>query len=131
MYSPITPRKKSCVPPKTNNATIIANGFASNVENPTVMALPPDLRKLVLFDGATAVSYIGGAFGSKGPNPRTHWIARAARRIGRPVKLVPTRDQGFTIATYRAETRQVVKLAANEWDLRRAQDTVRPPATKQ
>jgi xanthine dehydrogenase YagR molybdenum-binding subunit len=57
--------------------------------------------------------YIGGAFGSKGPNPRTHWIARAARRIGRPVKLVPTRDQGFTIATYRAETRQVVKLGAN------------------
>ena len=58
--------------------------------------------------------YIGGAFGSKGPNPRTHWIARAARRINRPVKLVPTRDQGFTIATYRAETRQVVKLAANQ-----------------
>lgn len=56
--------------------------------------------------------YIGGAFGSKGPNPRTHWIARAARRIGRPVKLVPTRDQGFTIATYRAETRQLIKLAA-------------------
>src|SRR3569833_435695 len=57
--------------------------------------------------------YIGGAFGAKGPNPRTHWIARAARRIGRPVKLVPTRDQGFTISTYRAETRQVIKLAAN------------------
>ena len=29
----------------------------------------------------------------------------AARRLGRPVKLVATRDQGFTIATYRAETR--------------------------
>lgn len=57
--------------------------------------------------------YIGGAFGSKGPNPRTHWIARAARRIGRPVKLVPTRDQGFTIATYRAETRHVIKLGAD------------------
>jgi len=58
--------------------------------------------------------YIGGAFGSKGPNPRTHWIARAARRVGRPVKLVPTRDQGFTIATYRAETRHLVKLGADK-----------------
>jgi xanthine dehydrogenase YagR molybdenum-binding subunit len=56
--------------------------------------------------------YIGGAFGSKGANPRTAWIAIAAKRIGRPVKLVPTRDQGFTIATYRAETRQHIKLGA-------------------
>ena len=56
--------------------------------------------------------FIGGAFGSKGPNPRTAWVALAAKRVGRPVKLVPTRDQGFTIATYRAETRQHVKLGA-------------------
>jgi xanthine dehydrogenase YagR molybdenum-binding subunit len=56
--------------------------------------------------------YIGGAFGSKGPNPRTAWIALAAKRLNRPVKLVPTRNQGFTIATYRAETRQHIKLAA-------------------
>lgn len=56
--------------------------------------------------------YIGGAFGSKGPNPRTAWIALAAKRLNRPVKLVPTRDQGFTIATYRAETRQHIKLSA-------------------
>ncbi|HEY2464810.1 MAG TPA: xanthine dehydrogenase family protein molybdopterin-binding subunit [Steroidobacteraceae bacterium] len=56
--------------------------------------------------------YIGGAFGSKGPNPRTAWVALAAKRLNRPVKLVPTRDQGFTIATYRAETRQHVKLGA-------------------
>jgi xanthine dehydrogenase YagR molybdenum-binding subunit len=64
-------------------------------------------------DNVRAISrYIGGAFGSKGPNPRTAWVAIAARRIGRPVKLVPTRDQGFTIATYRAETRQRIKLGA-------------------
>ncbi len=58
--------------------------------------------------------YIGGAFGSKGPNPRTAWVALAAKRIGRAVKLVPTRDQGFTVATYRAETQQRVKLAATK-----------------
>ncbi len=64
-------------------------------------------------DDVRAISrYVGGAFGSKGPNPRTQWIARAARRAGRPVKLVPTRDQGFTVATFRAETRQHIKLGA-------------------
>jgi xanthine dehydrogenase YagR molybdenum-binding subunit len=64
-------------------------------------------------ENVRAVSrFIGGAFGSKGPNPRTAWVAIAAKRVGRPVKLVPTRDQGFTIATYRAETRQSIKLGA-------------------
>ncbi len=64
-------------------------------------------------DDVRAVSrYIGGAFGSKGPNERTAWVAIAAKRIGRPVKLVPTRDQGFTIATYRAETQQSIRLGA-------------------
>ncbi len=61
----------------------------------------------------TVSRYVGGAFGSKGgTTSRTVWIAIAARRLGRPVKLVPTRDQGFTIATYRAETRQRVRLGA-------------------
>jgi xanthine dehydrogenase YagR molybdenum-binding subunit len=66
-------------------------------------------------DNVRAISrYIGGAFGSKGPNPRTAWVAIAAKRVGRPVKLVPTRDQGFTVATYRAETRQYLKLGATK-----------------
>jgi xanthine dehydrogenase YagR molybdenum-binding subunit len=64
-------------------------------------------------DNVRAVSrYVGGAFGSKGPNPRTQWVARIARQIGRPVKVVPTREQGFTIATYRAETRHHLQLGA-------------------
>ena len=36
--------------------------IVSGEQNPAVMALPPDLRKLVLFDGATAMNYVGGAF---------------------------------------------------------------------
>ena len=57
--------------------------------------------------------FIGGAFGSKGnATARTAWIAVAARRLGRAVKLVATRDQGFTIATYRAETRHHIRLGA-------------------
>ncbi len=58
-------------------------------------------------------SYAGGAFGSKGTmTPRTAMIALAAKRLNRPVKLVATRAQGFTIATYRAETRHHIRLGA-------------------
>jgi xanthine dehydrogenase YagR molybdenum-binding subunit len=58
-------------------------------------------------------SYVGGAFGSKGSmTPRTAIIAAISRRLGRPVKLVATRDQGFTIATFRAETRHKIEIAA-------------------
>ena len=63
----------------------------------------------------TVSRFVGGAFGSKGePGARTAWVAVAAKRLGRPVKLVPTRDQGFTIVTYRAETQQHVKLGATQ-----------------
>ncbi|HEX3886115.1 MAG TPA: xanthine dehydrogenase family protein molybdopterin-binding subunit [Phenylobacterium sp.] len=61
----------------------------------------------------TVSRYVGGAFGSRGAaTSRTVWIALAAKRLKRPVRLAPTRDQGFTIATYRAETRQHLQLAA-------------------
>ena len=57
--------------------------------------------------------YIGGAFGGKGfMTQRTALIAGAARELARPVRNVVTRDQGFTLATYRAETRHRVRLAA-------------------
>jgi xanthine dehydrogenase YagR molybdenum-binding subunit len=44
--------------------------------------------------------------------PRTAIIASIARRLNRPVKLVASRDQGFTIATYRAETRHQIQIGA-------------------
>jgi xanthine dehydrogenase YagR molybdenum-binding subunit len=57
--------------------------------------------------------FIGGAFGSKGSmTPRSPIVALAAKRLKRPVKLVVTRSQGFTTATYRAETRHRVRLGA-------------------
>lgn len=57
--------------------------------------------------------FVGGAFGSKAlMTPRTALIALAARRLNRPVKLVATRSQGFTVSTYRAETRHHVRLGA-------------------
>ena len=57
--------------------------------------------------------FIGGAFGSRGGlTQRTAIVALAAKRLGRPVRVEATRDQGFTIATYRAETRPHVRLGA-------------------
>lgn len=65
-------------------------------------------------DKVHAVSpYVGGAFGSKAQfSPRTGLVALAAKKLNRPVKLVATRDQGFTIQTYRAETRHHIVMGA-------------------
>ena len=57
--------------------------------------------------------FVGGGFGSKAQfSPRTGLVALAAKRLNRPVKLVATRDQGFTIQTYRAETRHRIRIGA-------------------
>ncbi|MBS0334056.1 MAG: xanthine dehydrogenase family protein molybdopterin-binding subunit [Proteobacteria bacterium] len=62
----------------------------------------------------TVSRFVGGAFGSRGAvTSRTAWVALSAKRLGRAVKLVPTRDQGFTVSTFRAETRQHVRLGAS------------------
>jgi xanthine dehydrogenase YagR molybdenum-binding subunit len=62
----------------------------------------------------TVSRYVGGGFGSRGTaSSRTAWIAVAARRLKRPVKLMASRADGFTIVTYRAETRHHVQLAAD------------------
>ena len=57
--------------------------------------------------------FVGGAFGSRGELAQsTALIAFAARRLNRPVKLVATRTDGFTLRTFRAETRHHVRLGA-------------------
>ncbi|HVV61487.1 MAG TPA: xanthine dehydrogenase family protein molybdopterin-binding subunit [Pseudolabrys sp.] len=67
-------------------------------------------------DQVHAVShFVGGAFGSKAQQtPRTGLVAFAAKKLNRAVKLVATRDQGFTIATYRAETRHRIRIGAGK-----------------
>ncbi len=58
--------------------------------------------------------FVGGAFGSKGAiTQRTALVALAARQLGRPVKLVATRDQGFTISGHRHETKHRVRIGAS------------------
>ncbi len=57
--------------------------------------------------------YVGGGFGGKGSLfSFTALVAAAARDLGRPVKLTVTRQQGFTVASFRAETTQDVRLGA-------------------
>ena len=57
--------------------------------------------------------FIGGAFGVRNMPQSTPLVAHAARILGRPVRLVVTRRQGFTLMTYRGETRHRVWLAAD------------------
>ncbi len=58
--------------------------------------------------------FVGGAFGAKAAiGHRTALVALAARQTQRPVKLVPTRDQCFTIGGYRQETKSKVRLGCD------------------
>lgn len=58
--------------------------------------------------------YVGGAFGSRGPLAHyTALVAHAARELKRPVRLVASRQQGFTVRTFRAETRHDIRIAAD------------------
>jgi len=56
--------------------------------------------------------FIGGAFGCKICWPHVILSVIAAREVGRPVKLVLTRQQMFDVMGHRAETEQNVKLGA-------------------
>jgi xanthine dehydrogenase YagR molybdenum-binding subunit len=61
----------------------------------------------------TVSPFVGGAFGSRGSmTQRTALVALAAKKVGRPVRLEASRSDGFTIATYRAETRHRLRLGA-------------------
>ena len=57
--------------------------------------------------------YVGGAFGSKATIlPHTVLVATAARRLGRPVKLVVSREAMFTVGSFRPATQNRVALGA-------------------
>ncbi|QFU08518.1 Xanthine dehydrogenase molybdenum-binding subunit [Rhodobacteraceae bacterium THAF1] len=57
--------------------------------------------------------FVGGAFGSKaGITPYTMLTIAAAKGVGAPVRLIVTRPQMYTVATFRPETRQEFRLSA-------------------
>ncbi len=64
-------------------------------------------------DVTVSSPYVGGGFGSKASIlPHTVLVALAARRLGRPVKLVVPREAMFTVGSFRPATRNRVALAA-------------------
>ncbi len=57
--------------------------------------------------------YVGGSFGAKGPTwPHVAVAVAAARHVGRPVRLVVTRQQAFTSNGYRPQIVHDLRLAA-------------------
>ncbi|WP_432044946.1 xanthine dehydrogenase family protein molybdopterin-binding subunit [Streptomyces asiaticus] len=66
-------------------------------------------------EGAVRIvaDHTGGGFGSKAiPRPPTVLAALAARAVGRPVKVAATRQQMFTMVSYRTPTLQRIRLGA-------------------
>jgi xanthine dehydrogenase YagR molybdenum-binding subunit len=58
--------------------------------------------------------HVGGAFGSKGtPRPHVILTVMAAQLVERPVKLVVTRQQMFSLTGYRTPTIQRIRLGAD------------------
>ncbi|MEU2297535.1 xanthine dehydrogenase family protein molybdopterin-binding subunit [Streptomyces antibioticus] len=75
-----------------------------------------ELANLFALDPASVrvrSEHVGGGFGSKGV--RAHQVAAvmAARTVGRPVRVVLTRRQMFTLAGHRSPTVQRVRLGAD------------------
>ncbi len=100
--------------------TAVWHGDELTIYEPSqfVYGLKHGVAKQLGIDPATVTvvnPFVGGAFGSKGiMTPRTAIVAALAKSLRRPVKLVPTRTQGFTVSTFRAETRHQVKLGADK-----------------
>lgn len=71
-----------------------------------LFGLPPDAIRVIS-------EHVGGGFGSKG-TPRCPVVlaAMAARHVGRPVRLVLTRQQLFATVGYRTPTIQRIRLGA-------------------
>ncbi len=58
--------------------------------------------------------FVGGAFGSKaGLPPYAILTIAAARGVGAPVRLIVPRDQMYTVASFRPESVQRIRLAAS------------------
>ena len=84
--------------------------FTYQLANGAAAVMGMDVSKVRVLD-----PFLGGAFGSKGTmTQRTGLITSAARDLKRPVKNVVMRDQGFTLATYRAETRHHIRMGATK-----------------
>ena len=74
----------------------------------TMLGLPQDQVRVI-------TKYIGGGFGCKGSCwPHTVLTVQAAKGVGRPVKLVLTRQQQFTSMGHREDQTQTLNLGATK-----------------
>jgi xanthine dehydrogenase YagR molybdenum-binding subunit len=82
---------------------------ASGVRGGLAMQLGLDVGQVEVI-----APYTGGGFGKKNSvQPHIGPLALAARRLGRPVKLVVTRPQTFHMASFRPASRHHVRLGAD------------------
>ncbi|MCQ4079476.1 xanthine dehydrogenase family protein molybdopterin-binding subunit [Streptomyces sp. RB6PN25] len=75
-----------------------------------------DLAQLFSLDPASVrvrSEHVGGAFGSKGVRPHQVCAVMAATVLHRPVRVVLTRRQMFSLVGYRSPTAQRVRLGAD------------------
>ncbi|MFE4872279.1 xanthine dehydrogenase family protein molybdopterin-binding subunit [Streptomyces sp. NPDC056682] len=84
--------------------------------NQGTMWVADELAKLFSLDPASVrvrSEHIGGAFGSKGLRPHQVLAVMAATVLDRPVRVVLTRRQMFSLVGYRSPTAQRVRLGAD------------------
>jgi xanthine dehydrogenase YagR molybdenum-binding subunit len=73
-----------------------------------ILGVPPDDVRLISY-------FIGGGFGSKGFTwPHSVMAPMAAKQVGRPVKIVLSRQQMFTSNGHRSRTIQKISLGAGK-----------------
>ncbi|TJZ44534.1 xanthine dehydrogenase family protein molybdopterin-binding subunit [Streptomyces piniterrae] len=75
-----------------------------------------ELAKLFSLDPASVrvrSEHVGGAFGAKGTRPHQVLAVMAATALHRPVRVVMTRRQMFSLIGYRSPTAQRVRLGAD------------------
>lgn len=85
----------------TQNAGALRNGLALQ------LGIPPEKVRIIS-------PYIGGGFGQKNSvQAHTSLVALAARRLGRPVKLVVPREQIFQDASFRPASKHRIQLGAD------------------
>ncbi|MET8684448.1 xanthine dehydrogenase family protein molybdopterin-binding subunit [Streptomyces sp. NPDC004732] len=75
-----------------------------------------ELAQLFSLDPASVrvqSEHVGGAFGSKGPRAHQVLAVMAATALDRPVRVVLTRPQVFSLIGYRSPTTQRVRLGAD------------------
>src|SRR6478736_4385565 len=105
------------------DATYTTPGLHNNPMEPHATTAVFSGADLTLYDSnqgghpvrqAIASAHVGGGFGSKGlPRPNVILAAMAARELGRPVRVVFTRQHQFSLVGYRTPTIQRVRLGAD------------------